>query len=167
MQECNDVVMVIIYVDDLIILASRMSSIKALKAMQEEYKSLMANGTWELSPVSHNRTPIGCKWVFRAKRDGTGHVVRYKARLVVKGFAQVYGVDFHETFAPVAKFTTIRSILAIGAAMDLEIHQMDVKTAFLNDDLDEDIYMVQPEGFVQQGKENHVCKLKKSLYGLK
>ena len=86
---------------------------------------------------------------------------------MAKGFAQVHGVDFHETFAPVAKFTTIRCILAIGAAMDLEIHQMDVKTAFLNGDLDEDIYMVQPEGFVQQGKQNHVCKLKKSLYGLK
>ncbi len=142
-------------------------AIKWEQAMQEEYESLIANGTWELTPIPKGRNPIGCKWVFRAKRDASGNVVRYKARLVAKGFAQVQGVDFHETFAPVAKFTTIRCILAIGAAMDLEIHQMDVKTAFLNGDLEEDIYMVQPEGFVHQGKENYVCKLKKSLYGLK
>ena len=94
-------------------------------------------------------------------------MVRYKARLVAKGFSQVHGVDFNETFAPVAKFTTIRCILAIGAVMDLEIHQMDVKTAFLNGELEEDIYMEQPEGFVEQGKEHLVCKLKSSLYGLK
>jgi hypothetical protein len=86
---------------------------------------------------------------------------------VAKGYSQVEGVDFNETFAPVAKFTTIRCILAIGAAMDLDIHQMDVKTAFLNGELEEDIYMDQPQGFVQDGKEDVVCKLKKSLYGLK
>lgn len=137
------------------------------QAMQEEYKSLMDNGTWELTSLPKNRNAIGCKWVFRTKRDATGDVIRYKARLVAKGFSQIEGVDFHETFAPVAKFTTIRCILAIGAAMDLEMHQMDVKTAFLNGELDEDIYMVQPEGFVQPGNENLVCKLNKSLYGLK
>ena len=86
------------------------------------------------------------------------HVVRYKARLVAKSFAQVHKVDFHETFAPAAKFITVRCILAIGAAMDLEMHQIDVKTTFLNSDLDEDIYMAQLQGFVQQGKENLVCK---------
>jgi hypothetical protein len=127
--------------------------------MQEEYDSLIANGTWQLTPIPKDRNPIGCKWVFRTKRDVSGNVVRHKARLVAKGFAQVHGVDFHETFAPVAKFTTIRCILAIGAAMDLEMHQMDVKTAFLNGDLEEDIYMVQPEGFVQQGNEHLVCNM--------
>ena len=105
--------------------------------MQDKYKSLMANDTLELTLVPHNRSPIGCKWLFRPKRDATEHVVRYKARLVAKSFAQVHGVDFHETFAPGTKFTTIRCIFAIGAAVDLEIHQMDVKTAFLNGDLDE------------------------------
>ena len=133
-------------------------------AMQEEYDSLMANGTWELTPLPKNRQSVGCKWVFRTKRDASGNVVRYKARLVAKGYSQVAGVDFNETFAPVAKFSTIRCILALGAIMDLEMHQMDVKTAFLNGDLEEDIYMDQPQGFVQG---NMVCKLKKSLYGLK
>jgi transposase InsO family protein len=142
-------------------------AVKWERAMQEEYDSLIANGTWQLTPIPKDRNPIGCKWVFRTKRDVSGIVVRHKARLVAKGFAQVHGVDFHETFAPVAKFTTIRCILAIGAALDLEMHQMDVKTAFLNGDLEEDIYMVQPEGFVQQGNEHLVCKLQKSLYGLK
>ena len=87
---------------------------------------------------------MGCKWVFRTKCDASGNVVRYKARLVAKGYSQVAGVDFNETFAPVAKFSTIRCILALGAIMDLEMYQMDVKTAFLNGDLEEDIYMDQP-----------------------
>jgi hypothetical protein len=136
-------------------------------AMQEEYDSLMANGTWELAPLPSNRKRVGCKWVFRTKRDANGDIVRYKARLVAKGFSQVEGVDFNETFAPVAKFSTIRCLLALGAAMDLEIHQMDVKTAFLNGELEEDVYMDQPPGFVQEGQAHLVCKLKKSLYGLK
>ncbi len=96
--------------------------------MQEEYGSLMANGMWELVPLPKYRKSVGCKWVFCTKRDASGHIVRHKARLVAKGYSQVEGVDFNETFAPVAKFTTIRCMLAIGAAMDLEIHQMDVKT---------------------------------------
>jgi hypothetical protein len=136
-------------------------------AMQKTYGSLMANGTWELVPLPKDRKSVGCKWVFRTKRDGSGHIVRHKARLVAKGYSQVEGVDFNETFAPVAKFTTIRCMLAIGAAMDLEIHQMDVKTTFLNGELEEDIYMDQLQGFVQDGKEHLMCKLKKSLYGLK
>ena len=136
-------------------------------AMQEEYNSLMANGTWELAPLPKDCKSVGCKWVFLTKKDASGHVVRYKARLVAKGYSQVAGVDFLETFAPVAKFTTIRCILALGAALDLEIHQMDVKTAFLNGELEEDIYMDQPHGFGQEGSDHLVCKLKKSLYGLK
>ena len=147
-----------------------MKSTDALKweeAMKEEYKSLMSNGTWELTHLPPNRSSIGCKWVFRTKRDAMGDIVRYKARLVAKGYSQVAGVDFNETFAPVAKFTTIRTIVAIGAAMDLEMHQMEVKTAFLNGELEEDIYMNQPQGFVEEGKQHLVCKLKKSLYGLK
>ena len=136
-------------------------------AMQEEYDSLMANGTWELAPLPKNRKSVGSKWVFCTKKDASGQVVRHKARLVAKGYSQVEGVDFLETFAPVAKFNTIWCILALGAALDLEIHQMDVKTAFLNGELEEDIYMDQPQGFQQKDFEHLVCKLKKSLYGLK
>jgi len=137
------------------------------QAMQEEYDSLMANGTWELTPLPANRNRVGCKWVFRTKRDANGDVVRHKARLVAKGYSQVEGVDFDETFAPVAKFCTIRCMLAIGAAMGLEMHQMDVKTAFLNGDLEVEIYMDQPPGFVREGRSDLVCKLRKTLYGLK
>ena len=100
---------------------------------------------------------MGCKWVFRTKRDASGNVVRFKARLVAKGYSQVAGVDFNETFTPVAKFSTIRCILALGAIMDLQMHQMNVMTAFLNSDLEEDIYVDQLQGFVQG---NMVCKLK-------
>jgi hypothetical protein len=107
------------------------------------------------------------KWVFKTKRDAAGEIVCHKARLVARGFSQVQGVDFNETFVPVAKFTTIRCIVVLGATLDLEIHQMDVKTAFLNGDLEEDIYMEQPSGFVQRGHEHFICKLRKSFYGLK
>jgi hypothetical protein len=134
-------------------------------AMQEEYGSLIANGTWELVPLPKDRKNVGCKWVFRTKRDASGHSVRHKARLVAKGYSQLEGVDFNETFAPVAKFTTIRYMLAIGAAMDLEIHQMDVKTAFLNGELEEDIYMDQPHidiqhHFIQEKLESGEIGLK-------
>ena len=113
----------------------------------------MASNTWKLTPLLNNRYPSRCNWVFHTKLDATGHVVQYKARLVEKSFAQAHEINFHETFAPVAKFTMMRCILAIRAGMDLEIHQMDVKTVFLNVDFEEDIYMVQSEGFVQQGKK--------------
>ena len=137
------------------------------QALHDEYNSLIANDTWTLTPLPKDRHAIGCKWVFRRKRNADGDVQRYKARLVAKGYSQTYGVDFNETFVPVAKFTTIRCILAIGATENMEIHQMDVKTAFLKGELEEEIYMQQPQGFVKQGEENLVCKLKKTLYGLK
>lgn len=137
------------------------------QAMQEEYDSLIANDTWELAALPQDRTSVGCKWVFCTKKDANGEIVRYKARLVAKGYSQVEGMDFHETFAPVAKFSTIRCILALGAAMDLEMHQMDVKTAFLKPFLKEEIYMDQPEGFVQEGHEELKCRLRKTIYGLK
>ncbi|MBY3556005.1 hypothetical protein HGI15_21915, partial [Modestobacter lapidis] len=114
-----------------------------------------------------DRKAIGCKWVFKKKQDAEGKIGKYKARLVAKGYAQIEGVDYAEIFSPVAKLTSIRTVLSAAAAYDLEIEQMDVKTAFLHGDLEEEIYMKQPEGFVARGKENLVCKLEKSLYGLK
>ena len=98
------------------------------QALHDEYNSLIANDTWTLTPLPKDIHAIGCKWVFRRKRNADGDVQRYKARLVAKGYSQTYGVDFSETFALVAKFTTIRCILAIGATENMEIHQMDVKT---------------------------------------
>ena len=137
------------------------------EAMKTEYDSLMAKGTWELAPLPKGRKSIGCKWVFRTKRDACGTITRHKARLVAKGYSQVAGVDFNETFAPVAKFNTIRCVVAIGAALDLEMHQMDVKSAYLNPYLEEDIYMDQPKGFEEDSRGELKCKLKKAIYGLR
>ncbi len=118
-------------------------------------------------PLPAGRKPVSCKWVFKIKQGANGEVECYKARLVARGFTQTYGVDYNETFAPVAKFTSIRCILVLAALEDMEIHQMDVKTTFLNGKLKKEIYMEQPQGFVHQGGEHFVCKLQKSLYGLK
>jgi len=135
-------------------------------AMREEYDSLMTNNTWTLVPLLAGRKPVSCKWVFKIKQGANGEVERYKAKLVARGFTQTYGVDYNETFALVAKFTSIRCIVALATLEDMEVHQMDMKTAFLNGELEEEIYMEQPQGFVHRG-EHLVCKLHKSLYCLK
>ena len=109
--------------------------------MQEKFGFLIANVTWELVPLPKGRKAVKCKWVFCTKKDTNSVVVRFKARLVAKGCSQVEGVHFGEIFAPVTKFNTIRIILAIASAMGLEIHQMDVKTVFLNSELDVEMYM--------------------------
>ena len=132
------------------------------KAEGSEYQSHMDNKTWVLVPRPKDRKVIKCRWVYAIKHDG-----RYKARLVAKGFTQVWGQDYHETFSPVARFESVRYLLAHAALEDWEIESMDVKTAFLNGDLDEEIYMEQPEGWVVPGKEDWVCLLKKAIYGLK
>jgi transposase InsO family protein len=138
-----------------------------LEAIKSEHKSLVDNQTWELVEKPKDRKLVSCKWVFKVKHNADGSVERYKARLVARGFTQTEGVDYHETYAPVVKMTSIRVLLSIVAIHDLELHQMDVKTAFLNGVLEEEIYMQQPEGFVEPGKEHLVCKLKRTLYGLK
>ncbi|KAK0589794.1 hypothetical protein LWI29_018597 [Acer saccharum] len=135
--------------------------------MIEEYKSMQDNKVWELVPLPEGAKPIGCKWIFKTKRDSKGNVERYKARLVAKGFTQKEGIDFKETFSPVSTKDSFRTIMALVAHFDLELHQMDVKTAFLNGDIDETIYMVQPENFESGDPKNMVCKLTKSIYGLK
>ena len=136
-------------------------------AADAEYKSLMENKTWELVKLPEGRRAIGCKWVFRVKYDSNGQVKRFKGRLVAQGYSQKYGIDYDETFSPVARFSSIRTLLAFAVEMGMQIHQMDVVTAFLNGDLKEEIYMQQPSGYIQPDKNGLVCKLKKSLYGLK
>jgi hypothetical protein len=136
------------------------------RAMKEEMSSLDKNKTWVLVKLPRDKKALQNKWVFRVKDEHDGSK-RYKARLVVKGFQQKKGVDYDEIFSPVVKMTTIRLVLSIVAAENLHLEQLDVKTKFLHGDLDEDIYIAQPEGFQVIGKENWVCKLKKSLYGLK
>ena len=141
-----------------------------LKAIDSEMESLYTNQTWILVPRSEARNLLSCKWLFKIKDvvndDGTNGV-KYKARLVTRGFEQQYGVDYEETYAPVVKLCTLRTFLAIVAHKSLHCDQMDVKTAFLYGDLDQDIYMEQPEGFVHPQYPNHVCKLQRALYGLK
>ena len=137
------------------------------EAMQKEYNSLKEYQTWDLVDLPPNANLIGCKWVFKTKRKADGQIDRFKARLVAQGFSQQHGVDYEETFAPVAKYKSIRTVLAIGNQLDLEIHQMDVNSAYLNGEIVENIYMKQPEGFVSPDYPNKVCKLRKSLYGLK
>ena len=137
------------------------------ESMTEEIDSTTEAKTWDLVELPEGRTAIGCKWVQGRKRDAEGKVVRFKSRIVVKGYSQKEGVDYTETFAPVARMSDLRALLAVVAADDLELHQMDVKTAFLNGDLTEEIYMKQPPGFVVPGKERLVCRLNKALYGLK
>lgn len=134
------------------------------KAMNEELESIQENQTWELKDLPPNRSSIGSKWVFKMKRDENGNVSRFKARLVAQGFTQKFGVDYDEVFAPVARSTTLRLLLSISGKLNLKVNHFDVKTAFLNGNLDEEIYMRPPAGMETHGK---VYKLNKSLYGLK
>ena len=133
---------------------------KWLEAVQMELCSLLKNYTQDLIKRPENREITNCKWLFKLKEDG-----RYKARLVAQGFTQTYGVDYFETYAPVAQFASIRLLFALAAKFELKIQQMDVNTAFLYGTLDEEIFMEQAPGFVQD--EDLVCHLRKSLYSLK
>ncbi|WJZ84162.1 hypothetical protein VitviT2T_003781 [Vitis vinifera] len=137
------------------------------EAINDEMDSIMSNQTWELVDLPPGSKPIGCKWVFRRKYHTDGMIQTFKARLVAKGFKQREGIDYFDTYAPVARTTSIRTLFALASIHNLFVHQMDVKTAFLNGDLNEKVYMEEPEGFVLLGNENKVCKLVKSLYGLK
>ena len=143
-------------------------SVKWKEAMDEEIGSLHKNQTWELVQLPKGKKAIGCKWVYTKKEGIPGRDnIRFKARLVAKGYAQKEGIDYNEVFSPVVKHASIRILLALVAQFDLELAQLDVKTAFLHGDLEEEIYMSQPDGFKIAGKENWACKLNKSLYGLK
>ena len=156
--------------DDLINFRQALESSKSqewIDAMNEEIKSMKDNDVWDLVPLLEGVKPIGCKWIFKTKRDLKGDVETYKARLVTKGYTQKEGIDYKETFSLVSSKDSFRTIVALVTHFDLELHQMDVKTTFLNCDIDETIYMVQPENFVSGDTKRMVCKLMKSIYGLK
>jgi hypothetical protein len=140
---------------------------KWVVAMQEEMQTLQKNGTWDIIRLSIEKKAIHCKWIFKRKEGSSpSKATRFKARLVAKGFSQIPSIGYNDVFSLVVKHSSIRALLGIVAMHDLELEQLDVKTAFLHDDLEE-IYMDQLEGFIVPGKENFVCKLKKSLYDLK
>nr|GEU70195.1 copia protein [Tanacetum cinerariifolium] len=134
--------------------------------MQEELNQFIANEVWELVPQPRNRTIIGTKWVFRNKLDENGIVSRNNARLVAQGYNQQEGIDYDETYAPVARLESIRILLAYACTLDFKLFQMNVKSAFLNGFINE-VYVAQPPGFIDFEKPDHVYKLKKALYGLK
>ncbi|GJV41100.1 zinc finger, CCHC-type containing protein [Tanacetum coccineum] len=137
------------------------------EAINDEMDSIMGNNTWVLADLPPGCKPLGCKWIFKRKLKVDGTIEKFKARLVIQGFKQKSGIDYFDTYAPVARISTIRLLIAMASIHNLIIHQMDVKTAFLNGELDEEVYMNQPQGFIMPGNENKVCKLIKSLYGLK
>ena len=137
------------------------------KAMEEEMESLRKNDTWDLVALHNGRIPIISKWVFKRKTNATGHIKKFKARLVGKRYSQVKGADLDDIFHPITKLTSIRLLFSLVATFDLEIEKMEVRKTFLHGYLEEEIYMKHPEGFTMKGKEELACRFKKSLYGLR
>ena len=135
--------------------------------MSEEISSIQRNETWKLDDLPQGKNAIGLKWIFRTKFNTDGSIQKHKARLVAKGYAQREGIDYEETFSPVARFETVRLVLAIAAQKRLPVYQFDVKSAFLNGELQEEVFVEQPKGFIKKGEESKVLKLHKALYGLK
>ena len=136
-------------------------------SMKEEMNSMESNRVWDLVELPDGIKAIGCKWVFKTKKYSLGNIERHKARLIAKGFNQMEGIYYTETFSLVSKKDSLRIIMALVSHFDFDLHQMDVKTAFLNGNLEEEVYMKQPEGFSSSKGEHLVCKLKKFIYGLK
>lgn len=138
-----------------------------LDAMVEEYISIMVNDVWEVVPRPQDRSVVGSRWIYKIKYATDDNVEKYKARFVAKGYAQKEGIDYEDTFALLARYKSIRTVISLVAQMGCEIHQMDVKTTFLNGVIEEEVYIEQPEGFETHEKKYRVCRLKKALYGLK
>jgi hypothetical protein len=142
-------------------------SSKWLEAMKDEMRSMSINKVWDLEEIPKEAKTIGCKWVYKMKCDSKENIERFKARLMAKRFTQREDIDYTEMFSPVSCKDSLRIIMALVTHYDLELYQMDVKTAFLNEDLLENVYMAQPKGFAVKGKEHMGCHLRKSIYGLK
>lgn len=135
--------------------------------MQEEYQSIMNNRVWEIVPRLSDKSVVTSKWIYKIKHVVDGSIDKYKERLIPRGFSQKGGIDYEEKFAPTTRHTTIRSLVSLAATMGWNIHQMDVNTTFLNETIDEEVYIEHPEGFEVNSRDSHVFRLKKFPYGLK
>jgi hypothetical protein len=135
-------------------------------SMIEEYQSIMKNGVWEIVPRPKSKDVVSYRWLFKIKHVADGSIEKYKARFVARGFSQKEGIDYEETFTPMAKYTSIRTIKSLAAKMKWKLHQMDVKTTFLNGVIEEEVYIEKPQGFEVEDRRSHVYRLKKDLYGL-
>jgi hypothetical protein len=142
-------------------------SSKWLEAMEDEMRSMITNKIWDLEEIRKGAKIVACKWVYKTKYDSKGNIERFKAWFVTKGFTEREHIDYNEIFSLVSCKDSLRIIMALVAHYDLELHQIDVKMAFLNGDLLENVYMAQPKGFTVKGKEHLRCHLKKFIYGLK
>lgn len=135
--------------------------------MKKEVKALKEKGTWEVVKRSKEMKVIGCRWVYKLKWSHDRSEVKFKSRLVAQGFAQEYGVNYFSTYAPVVKSSAVRVLMAIAVKKGMRVEQIDIKNAYVNSDLEEEVYIEQPRGFEESGEGDQVLKLKKSLYGLK
>jgi hypothetical protein len=135
--------------------------------MVEEYTSIMNNDVWDIVPRPDEKSVVTSKWLYKIKHAAYGRIKKFKVRFVVRGFSWKEGVDYDKTFSPVVSYTSIRIVMSLVSLMGWKIHQMDVKTTFLHGIIEEDVYIEQPQGFEVNGKETHVCRIKRALYGLK
>jgi hypothetical protein len=136
-------------------------------AMVEEYTSIMKNDVWDIVSRPEGKSVVSSRWLYKIKHVADGSIEKFKVRFVVRGFSQREGVDYEETFSPVTRYASIRVVISIASVMGWRIHQMDVKTTFLNGIIEEEVYIEKPQGFEVHGRESHVCRLKKALYRLK
>jgi hypothetical protein len=137
------------------------------RAMEEEMEAIEEKSTWHLTTLPPGHRAIGLKWVYKVKKDVQGAVLKHKARLMAKGYVQQLSIDYDEIFAPVARLESVRLLLALAASAGWDVHHMDVKSTFLNGELEEEVYVQQPPGFAATGKEHLVLRLAKAHYGLK
>jgi len=136
-------------------------------AMVEEYKSIMKNSVSKVVPRPADKSVVGLRWIFKVKNAADKSIEKYKSNFVAKGFSQVKGIDYEEIFSPIARYSSIKSILALVMQTSWKIHQMDVKTSFFNGVIEDEVYIKQPEGFETFDQESHLCRLRQALYGLK
>jgi Reverse transcriptase (RNA-dependent DNA polymerase) len=146
---------------------SAMQDLKWKKTMFEEMRALVKNDTWDMILRPSNKNTVGCNWVYSTKHTPKGKIDRLKAQLVAKGYTQTYSVDYEDTFSPVAKMNTVRTLISCAVNLGWDLFQLDVKNTFLHGDLKEEVFMEIPHGFENEQLKGKVCRLKRSLYGLK